>query len=176
MITRDTERLARLEEETPASKGYPSDELDFTKLAAVQEEIKPTQGNPELVIHNPVSVAFGNLPSIDPRLLNRTFQVNTLALLYIAQSAAPEMMWNSRGAIICTGNIATHRGSANFANIAPSKAAQPVLAESMARNLCRKGVHVAYINIDAVVDEPWARENFADKPKIFFYQWGMFQN
>ena len=92
MITRDTERLARLEEETPASKGYPSDELDFTKLAAVQEEIKPTQGNPELVIHNPVSVAFGNLPSIDPRLLNRTFQVNTLALLYIAQSAAPEMM------------------------------------------------------------------------------------
>src|SRR4029078_8538355 len=57
---------------------------------------------------------------------------------------------------------------ANFAGFAPTKAAQRILAEAMARDLGPKGVHVAYIVIDAVIDVPWARERFKTKPDDFF--------
>ena len=51
---------------------------------------------------------------------------------------------------------------------APTKAAQRILAESMARSLGPRGVHVAYVVIDAVIDVPWTRERFAGKPDEFF--------
>ena len=49
------------------------------------------------------------------------------------------------------------RGKAAFAGFAPTKAAQRILAESLARTLGPQGVHVAYVVIDAVIDVPWTR-------------------
>src|SRR5436189_304464 len=60
------------------------------------------------------------------------------------------------------------RGRANFAGFAPTKAAQRILAEAMARDLGPKGVHVAYIVIDAVIDLAWTRERYPDRPDSFF--------
>ena len=71
---------------------------------------------------------------------------------------------------ICTGNTSAFRGSANFAGFAPTKAAQRILAEAMARDLGPKGVHVAYVAIDAVIDLAWTRERYADKDDGFFCQ------
>jgi len=56
------------------------------------------------------------------------------------------------GAIIATGNTSAFRGKANFAGFAPTKAAQRILTEAMARELGPKGVHIAYVMIDAVID------------------------
>ena len=70
--------------------------------------------------------------------------------------------------MIATGNTSALRGRAGFAGFAPTKAAQRILAEAMARDLGPKGVHVAYIVIDAAIDVPWARERFKDKPDEFF--------
>jgi NAD(P)-dependent dehydrogenase (short-subunit alcohol dehydrogenase family) len=72
------------------------------------------------------------------------------------------------GAIIVTGNTSALRGKPWFAHFAPTKAAQRILAEAMARELGPKGVHVASIVIDAVIDVPWTRERFPDKPDEFF--------
>jgi NADP-dependent 3-hydroxy acid dehydrogenase YdfG len=72
------------------------------------------------------------------------------------------------GVILCTGNTSAHRGVANFAGFAPSKAAQRILAESIARSLWPRGVHVAYVTIDAVIDVAWTRQLHADKPDDFF--------
>jgi nucleoside-diphosphate-sugar epimerase len=47
-------------------------------------------------------------------------------------------------------------------------AAQRILAEAMARDLGPKGVHVAYIVIDAVIDLAWTRERYPDRPDSFF--------
>src|ERR687894_774551 len=65
---------------------------------------------------------------------------------------APAMVERGAGAIVATGNTSALRGRANFAGFAPTKAAQRILAEAMARDLGPKGVHVAYIVIDAVID------------------------
>ena len=67
------------------------------------------------------------------------------------------------------GRAAALRGRPRFAYFAPTKAAQRVLAESMARDLGPKGVHVAYILVDAAIDTPRTRPVVAaDKPDEFF--------
>ena len=67
-----------------------------------------------------------------------------------------------------TGNTSAQRGRAAFAGFAPTKAAQRILAESLARDLGPKGVHVAYLVIDAAIDVPWQRELQPDKPDNYF--------
>jgi NAD(P)-dependent dehydrogenase (short-subunit alcohol dehydrogenase family) len=76
-------------------------------------------------------------------VLNRNFQTNTMGLLYLARRFAPAMVSAGRGAIVVTGNTSALRGRPGFAGFAPTKAAQRILAESMARDLGPKGVHVA---------------------------------
>ena len=68
-----------------------------------------------------------------------------------------------------TGNTAATRGVASFALFAPTKAAQRILAQSMARDLGPKGVHVAYFIIDAGIDNARTRPMiYPDKPDDFF--------
>ena len=79
------------------------------------------------------------------------------------------MVKAGKGAIIVTGNTSAIRGKPNFAHFAPTKAAQRILAEAMARDLGPKGIHVAYMLIDAAIDTPLTRPVFAaDKPDDFF--------
>ena len=73
-----------------------------------------------------------------------------------------------RGAILTTDNTSALRGKANFAGCAPTKAAQRILAEAIARELGPRGVHVADVVIDAVIDLPWNRERWPERPDPFF--------
>jgi short-subunit dehydrogenase len=83
---------------------------------------------------------------------------------------APEMIKSGNGAILVTGNTSAIRGKANFAGFAPTKAAQRILSESIARDLGPRGVHVAYVLIDAVIDVPRMRERLREAPDEFFIQ------
>jgi short-subunit dehydrogenase len=168
MLARTNERLAALERELANAKGYPCDVTDETQLDATIEAVRRDLGPPKVLIHNAVGGAFGNFLEIDPQVLNRNFQVNTMALLHLARRLAPAMVAAGEGAIIASGNTSALRGKANFAGFAPTKAAQRILAESIARELGPKGVHVAYVLIDAVIDLDWTRLRFADAPDDFF--------
>jgi NADP-dependent 3-hydroxy acid dehydrogenase YdfG len=168
MLARNAERLADLAHQVPSAKAYVCDVSDRSQVDATMALVEHEMGAPSVLIHNAVGGAWGTFTDIDPAVLNRNFQVNTMGLLYLARRVAPAMMTASQGAIIVTGNTAAQRGRANFAGFAPTKAAQRILAEAMARDLGPKGVHVAYIVIDAVIDVPWARERFNDKPDEFF--------
>ncbi len=168
MIARSEERLAALESELDGAVAFPCDVSDETALRATFEKITAEMGPPSVLLHNAVGGAFGDFLSIDPAVLERNFQVNTMSLLHLARMAAPAMIEAGQGAILCTGNTATYRGKAFFAGFAPTKAAQRILAESMARSLGPKGVHVAYVAIDAVIDVPWTRKANPDAPDSFF--------
>ena len=78
------------------------------------------------------------------------------------------MAARAKGAIVVTGNTSALRGRANFAGFAPTKAAQRILSEAIARDLGPKGVHVAYMVIDAVIDSPRQRERFPGRPDDFY--------
>ena len=81
--------------------------------------------------------AFANFMEVDPKVLDRNFRVNTMALLYRARRLAPAMVEVGEGAIVATGNTSALRGKPNFAGFAPTNAAQRILAESIARELDR---------------------------------------
>ena len=163
-----TQRLAELERELPDCKGYACDVSDAAQVEATANRIERDLGVPTTLVHNAVGGAFGSFLEIDPAVLNRNFQVNTMGLLYLARRLAPAMISAGRGNVIVTGNTSALRGKPSFAGFAPTKAAQRILAEAMAREIGPKGVHVAYIIIDAVIDVPWTRERFKDRPDDFF--------
>lgn len=164
MLARDTDRLSALQSEIPDSVAVPCDVTDRAALAGVLAQV----GAPKVVVHNAVGGAFGSFRDIDPSVLQRNFEINTVALMHLAQLTTPAMVDAGEGALIVTGNTSAQRGRANFAHFAPTKAAQRILAEALARDLGPKGVHVAYLIIDAVIDVPWARERFKDAKDDFF--------
>jgi NAD(P)-dependent dehydrogenase (short-subunit alcohol dehydrogenase family) len=78
-------------------------------------------------------------------VLERNFQINVMALLHLARWAAPITETAGGGALIVTGNTSSIRGKARFVGFAPTKAAQRILAESVARQMGPRGVHVAFL-------------------------------
>jgi NADP-dependent 3-hydroxy acid dehydrogenase YdfG len=168
MLARTAERLTDLATQVPSAKAYVCDVSDPSQVDAALDAVERDMGAPSVLIHNAVGGAWGTFTEIEPAVLNQNFQVNTMGLLYLARRVTPPMVAAGKGAIIVTGNTSAQRGRANFAGFAPTKAAQRILAEAMARDLGPKGVHVAYIVIDAVIDVPWARERFKTKPDDFF--------
>lgn len=168
LLARNGERLDGLQAELASSMALPCDVSDPAALAQAMSDIEAREGLPEVVIHNAVGGAFGSFQDIDPATLQRNFQVNVMAFLHLARWAAPGMEREGKGAILATGNTSALRGKAKFAGFAPTKAAQRILAESMARELGPKGVHVAYLLIDAVIDVPWTRERYPQAPDSFF--------
>src|SRR5262247_766391 len=168
MLARNRERLAKFEQDIANAKAFACDVTDEAQIESALAAVRQQLGEPSVLVHNAVGGAWGSFLDIDPKVLNANFQVNTMALLHLARRLAPAMVQAGKGAIVATGNTSALRGRANFAGFAPTKAAQRILAEAMARDLGPKGVHVAYIVIDAVIDVPWARERFKDKPDDFF--------
>ncbi len=168
MLARDAERLQSLNEELPGGHPYVCDVSSEEAIKDTVAKITADLGAPEVVIHNAVRGTRGTVLEISPRDLQRNFEVNVLALLHLTQATAPNMVENGKGAILVTGNTAARRGKDFFSAFAPTKAAQRILCESMARDLGPKGIHVAFIMIDAVIDVPWTREAFAGKPDDFY--------
>ena len=170
MLARNGDRLAALERELPGARGFVCDVGDQAAVAETVAAVRRDLGEPRVLVHNAVGGTFGGFLDIDPADLERNFRVNTMALLHLARALVPAMVREGRGAIMVTGNTSALRGKAGFAGFAPTKAAQRILAQAMARDLGPKGVHVAYFVIDAVIDVPWTRQMFAGKPDDFFIQ------
>jgi NADP-dependent 3-hydroxy acid dehydrogenase YdfG len=170
MLARNAERLQTLEGAIDGTKGYPCDVADRAALEAVLAAVRRDLGAPRVVVHNAVGGAFGDFMATTPETLRQNFEINTIGLLHLAQLTVPDMVVAGDGVLLCTGNTSAHRGVANFSGFAPTKAAQRILAESIARAAGPQGVHVAYVTIDAVIDLAWTRAMFADKPDEFFIQ------
>ena len=167
MIARNEERLDELARAVPGAVPFVCDVADpdalQTTLAAILE-----LGTPRVLIHNAVGGGAGDVLALDPQVLQRNFQINTMALLHLVQAFGPGMIEAGEGAILATGNTAAYRGRTNFASFAPTKAAQRILLESAARLMGPQGVHVAYVAIDAAIDVPWTRKALPDHPDDFF--------
>lgn len=164
MIARNAQRLNRLAEANQDAHAYPCDvsQLDALRdtVCRVQAELGPVN----VLVHNAVAHTFGNFLEADPVELERNFRVNTTALLCLVRQVAPTMIEAQQGNIIVTGNTAAHRGVPNYALFAPTKAAQRILCESLARDLGPKRVHVAYVTVDAPIDVTWLGDTDEERP------------
>ena len=173
MLARTESRLKRFENELPNSKGYVCDVADTEKLMEICKKIKSELGPPEVLIHNAVKGNFETLLEGKPEWLEENFRVNTNSLMYLAHALIPDMLSSKKGVIIVTGNTAAKRGVANTPYFSPTKAAQRILAQSLAKDFGPKGIHVAYLIIDAFINTPWTRtriEQQFNKPDEIFTQ------
>jgi short-subunit dehydrogenase len=154
MVARNQVRLDALQEEISDSRAYACDISDLAALTDVVARIRAAMGQPSVLIHNAVSATFKTFLEADSQELEHNFRVNTTSLYELARELAPAMIKHGNGAIMVTGNSAAHRGVPNYAAFAPTKAAQRILAQALARQLGPKGIHVAYITIDAAINTP----------------------
>lgn len=180
MLARNRDRLVTLENEIEDAKAYSCDISDLDALQATIESVRSQVGLPSILVHNAVSATFKTFMEADPKDLERNFRVNTTALLFLARALAPAMVEAGNGAIMVTGNTSALRGIPTYAVFAPTKAAQRILAQSLARDLGPKGVHVAYITTDAAINAPWLGDDnqkpswlkpppdWKDKPEEYF--------
>tara|TARA_B110000014_G_C20126546_1_gene600710 strand:+ start:4029 stop:4727 length:699 start_codon:yes stop_codon:yes gene_type:complete len=168
MLSRSEERLSTLESEIPNTRAYPCDVSNEEQMAEVISLVKSDLGIPNVLVHNAVRGGRGNFLEIKPKDLLKNFEINTMGLLYLSRGFAEDMLKRGNGSIIVTGNTSARRGKPWFATTAPTKAAQRILAESIAREVGPKGIHVSYILIDSAIDVPWTREAWPDKPDDFF--------
>ena len=169
MLARNAGRLAELASIFDGARAFPCDVGDLEALVETIARVRSEIGNPAVVVHNALYAVRGSILKLDPDDLERNFRVNTTALLYLARETIPAMLEAGTGAIMVTGNTAATRGKSHWGFFASTKAAQRILAESIAREFGPKGVHVAYFIIDAMIDTPRTRPILApDKPDDFF--------
>ncbi len=109
-------------------------------------------GDPDLVVFNAGAFHKASVLDIDPADFERCWRIGCLAGLLVGQAAARRMVKRGHGTIIFTGATAALRGSAGYANLAVPKFGLRALAQSMARELGPKGVHIGFVIIDGQIE------------------------
>ena len=108
-------------------------------------------GAPALVAFNAGAYERGGILDIRPEDFERCWRVGCFAGFLVGQAAARLMVPAGAGTILFTGATASLRGGAGFANLASPKFALRAVAQSMARELGPKGIHVAHVIIDGQI-------------------------
>jgi NAD(P)-dependent dehydrogenase (short-subunit alcohol dehydrogenase family) len=150
LAARDIGKLAPLTAETGAS-AFEADAADAASVAALFEQASAGIGEPEIVVYNAGLRAQGPLAELDPALVERALRVSAFGGFLVAQQAAKRIAPRGRGAILFTGASASVKGYALSAPFAMGKFALRGLAQSAARELGPKGIHVAHFVIDGGV-------------------------
>jgi NAD(P)-dependent dehydrogenase (short-subunit alcohol dehydrogenase family) len=106
-----------------------------------------------------------NFPIIDTteRVFRKVWEMACYSGFLAGREAARLMLPRGRGTIIFTGATASMRGGPGYAAFASAKFGLRALAQSMARELGPKNIHVAHLVIDAGVDTAWVRERRRDR-------------
>ncbi|MDX2205824.1 MAG: SDR family NAD(P)-dependent oxidoreductase [Hyphomicrobiaceae bacterium] len=167
MIARSTETMRTLETEVGA-RPYVCDVGDAAAVESSFASIRSDLGPVDLLVYNVGKAVFGTVEDLTPAAFEAAWRANALGAFTAARSVVPAMKARSAGQIIFIGATASRRGGARMAAFGSAKAAQRMLAESLARSLGPVGIHVALIVVDGIVNEPAMRARFADKPDAFF--------
>ncbi len=168
MLARREDRLKEWAAAIPNTHAFASDVTDRAALDATFDAIRNELGPVDVLVYNAAMGSFSEFMDLAPEVLESNFQINTMGLFHCGQLAAADMLASGAGSIVITGNTSARRGKARFAGFAPTKAAQRILGESMARSLGPKGIHVSYLIIDAVIDLEWTRKSMPEAPDDFF--------
>ena len=147
LASRNPDRLAKLAEETAAAT-FACETTEPEEVAGLFDVVVATQGEPDIVVYNASARARGPVTDLDPADVARAIAVSGYGGFLVAQQAARLMVPRGQGAILLTGASASVKGYANSSSFAMGKFALRGLAQSLARELAPKGVHVAHFVID----------------------------
>lgn len=135
-----------------SGQAYTCDAGDKQSVAALFASVERDLGLPSLVVYNAGNYVPGGILEIDPEDFEGCWRIGCLGGFLVGQAAARQMVEAGRGSIIFTGATAALRGGARFANLAVPKFGLRALAQSMARELGPRGIHVAHVVIDGQIE------------------------
>lgn len=145
------------------AQGFASDARKEDDIIKLVDDIERDVGPIEVMVFN----IGANVPSsILEETARKYFKIWEMACFsgFLAgREVAKRMVTRGRGTILFTGATAGMRGAANFAAFAGAKHALRALAQSMARELGPRGIHVAHVVVDGAIDTAFIRENFPER-------------
>ena len=164
---RSADKLAPLVERIRAdggeAHGFGSDARNEDEVAALVQRIEREIAPIEVAVFNiGANVRFG-IAETTERVYRKVWEMGALAGFLMGREVAKAMLPRARGTILFTGATASVRGSAGFSAFAGAKHALRALAQSMARELGPKGLHVAHILIDGAIDTQFIAQNFPER-------------
>jgi NAD(P)-dependent dehydrogenase (short-subunit alcohol dehydrogenase family) len=150
VAARDQARLVEVARATGAM-ARPTDGTDATSVEGLFSEVERRLDAPSLVVYNASRRLRGPAASLDPAEVQKVMQVTAFGGFLVAQAAVRRMLPRGRGTIIFTGASASVKGYAESAPFAMGKFALRGLAQSLARELGPKGIHVAHVIVDGAI-------------------------
>lgn len=155
LAARSMETITALAEEI-GGKAYRCDARNVDQVAelfeALDHDVPDDDGGPDFVLYNASARTKGPIAELDPSEVERVLMVSAFGGFLVAREAARRMVPRQRGAIFFTGASASVKGFAHSAPFAMGKFALRGLAQSMARELHPKGIHVAHFVIDGAIE------------------------
>lgn len=167
---RSEEKLQPLLEEIRAAggqaHGFGSDARVESEMIALIEKIEQEIAPIEVAVFNiGANVRFSILDTTS-RVYQKVWEMACFSGFLMGRETARVMLPRGRGTIIFTGATASLRGRDGFAAFAGAKHALRALAQSMARELWPKGIHVAHPVIDGAIDTEFIRSNFPERYEL----------
>ena len=164
---RHSEELNSLCDEIKESGGsataIPSDAREEEQVISLFSEVAKS-GPIDCVVFNIGANVFFSIEETTSRVFRKIWEMGTFAGFLVGREAAKHM--KDKGTIIFTGATASMRGGSGFAAFSSAKFGLRAVAQSLARELGPKGIHVAHTIIDGAIDHPWIKENFPDIYKL----------
>jgi NAD(P)-dependent dehydrogenase (short-subunit alcohol dehydrogenase family) len=164
LLARDREKLLTIAEDMPHARAYSCDVTDAASVRETFEAIRQELGDVDVLLYNAGSGVFADFDEATPEQFENSWRVNAMGAFLCAKQVVPGMARRGGGSIVFTGATASLRGNVKTAAFAPAKAAQRSLAESMARLLWPKGIHVALMIVDGMVEKPGIEKFMKDRP------------
>jgi NAD(P)-dependent dehydrogenase (short-subunit alcohol dehydrogenase family) len=135
-----------------ASTTLACDLTDADETARAIRELVSTHASPKVVIHNPARLIIAPFEETTTEDFEATWRAMVLSATHLARAVLPGMVGNRGGTFIVSGATASLRGGANFSAFSSAKAGLRALTQSLAREYGPKGIHVAHVILDGILD------------------------
>jgi len=154
LLSRTTDFSEKLAAELGDARAYACDAGDPASIEAAFADVADDLGPVDVLIYNAGSGSWKTIEDLSVEDFSNAFSVNALGAMVASRQVIPGMKAKGAGSIIFIGATASIRGVPFTAGFAPAKAAQRILAQSMAKHLAPQGIHVSVMIIDGQIDEP----------------------
>ncbi len=168
-ITRRPRHAAQLEDmaasiraEGGAAHAFPMDARVEADMAGLVDRIESEVAPLGVAVFNIGANVRFSITETTMQVYTKVWEMAALSGFLMGREAARVMTPRGCGTIIFTGATASLRGGAPYSAFAGAKHALRALAQSMARELGPKGIHVAHVVVDGMIDGVFARESFPD--------------
>ncbi len=154
--------ISTIEQAGGSATAFHSDAREEEQVVALVEEVETSIGPTDVCVYNVGANVHFSITETTARVYRKVWEMSAFGAFLVGRETAKRMLERGHGTIIFTGASASVRGREGFAAFSGGKQAKRALAQSMARELGPKGIHVAHVIVDGAIDNEATRERFPE--------------